>query len=614
MARPAKVKREARTARVEKLNAPATDEKLWGAMLLVFGVTLAVFARTVVNGLVHWDDGDNITGNPFINPPTWRSIWYLWTNPYQDLYVPLVYTSFAGEMLLGGRPALIHFTNALLHSLSAVVVFQILWQLLPRSKHSRIAAGIGALLFSLHPLQTEAVAWATGRKDTLSGLMALVTVWQYVLFRQDEKQRVVHYVISVTAFALALLAKPAAVATPLALLAVDYFALRRPLRDSVKALALPVALAALFTFITTQVQVPSQEFLKALPASWTRPFIAADAVVWYAKKVILPFGFAPVYGRTPSLVAAGVWMYVAFVLCVAAFLYLVRRRDLWAAGAALFVVFIVPVSGIVPFVYQRYSTVADRYAYLSMLGAGLLVAYKIYLIAERRRLDLKSLAVAAGVVLVALSAVTFRQIGYWKDSEALWKRSLRIEPGASVPHTNLATLYLNQNRQDLSVQHYEEALKLDPQGSTAHLGYGKIKLQRGDLDGALAHFEQAIASDHNLSEAYVGAGEVMLRKGQKAEAFSLYEKAVEKRGTNFKALLKLGSMYADAGDFDKAEEKVTAVLKLNPKLSMAYGLLGMVRAGQGRRQEAAEAYRRALELNPNDAQARANLAALQSGA
>jgi tetratricopeptide (TPR) repeat protein len=607
---------ERKAGKPKRKPVEATGRGISGYLLplLIFAVVVAVFARVSQNQFLHWDDGDNITNNPFLRPPSLHGVLYLWTHAYKQLYVPLVYTTYALEITAGGWAGVIHLTNAVLHALSAVIVFQILTELLPdtRSGLTRKAAGLGALLFALHPIQVEAVAWATGRKDVLSGLLCLCSIWQFVLFRKRDESARRHFALAMFAFVLSLLAKPASVATPLAWMALDYFYFRRSVR-SIFAAAWPALAVALgFTLLTTSIQSPSLEFRRHMPAAWTRPFVAADAICFYVQKIFLPAGMAAVYGRTPAEVVKGNWMYIALVLVAGACYLIARYRNSWSAWAALFLIFLLPVSGIVPFVYQRYSTVADRYAYVSMLGVACAAAGGLRILLARRDMA-KGVSAVSLVIAAILAVLSFRQIGYWQNSEQLWKRNLTIASNAPVAHTNLATLYLQTKREDLARKHYEDAVKLDPTGSVAQFGLGLVQLRSAHYDDAIGRFKAAIEADPDYADAYANLAEALARKGNRAEAIPYYQKAIAINPANFQARFNLGATLAEMGRYREAEQAIREILSLNPRSALAYAQLGVIQQREGDRAGARKAYERSLELNPKDEKLRQQLQALQLG-
>ncbi len=277
--------------------------------LVLIVATLAVFGPVWNHDFVVLDDGVNIIDNPFLQPPSFSNALHLWKTPYKSMYIPVTYSAWAALARLseifepggsGGKldPRLFHAANVLLHLLCVVLVFVILRMIV----RADWAACGGALFFALHPIQVEPVAWATGLKDLLCGLLSLTAVWQYLRYAmpvspQDEsgsgqggrisagttidspKRRYLHYGLALLAFLLALLSKPAAVVVPLLVWILDVCCLRRPVRENSVALAGWIAVAVPVVVLTQSVQADTvNSFTTAL---WTRPLVAADAVTFY---------------------------------------------------------------------------------------------------------------------------------------------------------------------------------------------------------------------------------------------------------------------------------------------------------------------------------------------
>lgn len=579
---------------------PASWMPIWVAVCVIIAAVGIVFGRTLLNGFVDWDDGGNIFANPFLKPPTWRSVAYFWTHPFQELYIPLIYTSFVWDTWIGGGAAwAYHLGNVVFHAGSALVVLRIIVMLFPDSlKATRLTpwAVMATLVFALHPIQVEAVAWATGRKDVLSGFLSLAAIWQYMEFRKTQDRRAAtHYALATLCYLLSLLGKPAAVATPLAALAIDYFALQTRPRSSAAALSPWVAVAAVFVVITSNVQRLPRELMVQLPPAWTRPFVACDALLFYLGKILVPLGLTSVYDRTPAVVAGSAWMYITPLVVAGLAFAAFRRKNIWATAAGIFVAFILPVSGLMPFQYQKYSTVADRYVYVAMAGIALAAMALLGQAASRWR---RGTLVTALLVLATLSALSIRQAGYWKDSEALWQHTLSVKPDSATAHTNLATLYLKTRREPAAMEHYKRAVEVDPRSSIAQFGLGLAMLRAGHAEEAIAHFKQSLDADPDYADAHANLGDAYARKNDWNDAIDEYKRAVALKPSHFQARVNLAAAYSDTGRQPEAETELRAILDLNPKSEIALVNLGAVLARQGRQTEAAEQYRKALEVNP----------------
>jgi len=541
-------------------NHPSTCRFLLPALLLVV-VMAAVFGQIVGHGFLAWDDEEHVLKNPRLNPPTWYGVWEFWaepTEPFFGLYIPLSYTFFAAEAFLAGQPpspTIFHLGSLLLHIACVLLVFVILRRLF----HHEGAACAGALLFGLHPLQVESVAWISETRGLLCGVLSLAAVWQYLCFAETTASRrlaAIHYALATTAFVLALLAKPAAVAVPLILGALEVGLLGRRWRKVAVALVPWLAVAAGWTVLTKLGQ-PDQ-WLSFVPPLWARPLLAGDALTFYLQKLVAPLQCAPDYGRTPEGVMDQWPFYVAWLLpaVLLAAMACVRYRRVWLTALAVFVAWLLPVLGLVPFVYQRISTVADRYAYLAMLGPALALSWYL-----ARRWNRWTVGISAAVLGV-LGLMTIVQAALWQDDVTLFEHALEVNEKSIVANHNLGLVRARQGRFfeaidyygrvlnvddehaetrlslglaffqlgnfEMSEKHLRRALELRPRWSLVHFYLGSVLwFGRNDLEGALEHFDEAIELQPAYFKAHVNRIEVLVAMGRYDRAIDACQKLLD---------------------------------------------------------------------------------------
>ncbi len=418
--------------------ARATWTVLWCGLLIVV-VALVAFAPLMRCQFTDWDDPDTIWANPHFRPATLASVGHYWRHAEGELYIPLTYTMWGGLSHLGqatepngsvGPDArTYHAANLIAHVATALAAFALLRRLL----RNDWAACAGALLFALHPVQTETVAWASGMKDLLAGFFVIVALWQYVAW--VEQRRRSRYVIALLAMALGMLCKPTAVVMPLLALFIDLLLLHRPLRVAARSVW-PLFAMALPCVIWTKLAQPA--WLGAGVPLLQRPIVACDALAFYLWKLVWPARLAMDYGRTPAVVMAHGWVVATCVvpLAIVALLWTYRHHLSHVAIAALlFVCSLLPVLGFVPFEFQTRSTVADHYLYLPMLGVALAAAWAV-----RRFASQRVVFYTAAIVLGALALRTLDQTRYWKDSRALFAHAIEVNPNSFCASQNLAVL------------------------------------------------------------------------------------------------------------------------------------------------------------------------------
>jgi protein O-mannosyl-transferase len=399
-----------------------------------------------------------------------------WRDPNAfNLYDPLVYTTWwllahAGKIqtpdALGAtiNPQVFHAANLIVHWLAACVVLEIL---------TSIGLGgwpgfAGALLFAVHPLQTEAVAWAAGMKDLLGGFFALAAIWRYLAAAKTRAARRNNLIVASVLCLAALLSKPSAVVVPLIVVSFDVILFRRPVRRNLPWIGLWVLMAAAAAAINVSIQ-PAGARLKPWPI-WSRPLIAGDALSFYLCKLVLPIHLSFDYGRTPLAMLNDPWLHTSlywswiFPAIVALFVWWLRRPVVTVA-ALVFFLGVLPVLGLVPFAYQYFSTVADRYVYVPMLGVAMAAAWVLARVGNR------VVWCAAGAVIAVLMSLSFLQAGVWKDTDTLYARALSLNP------TN-GTHYL-------FVAEYEE------KEAELALRRTTLAIQQGDAEKAHAEDEDA---------------------------------------------------------------------------------------------------------------------------
>ncbi len=608
-------------------------------VLLLSLVTLVVFCLVYGHAFVLWDDNVNVYENPFLNPVSLEHVLAFWRAPYAHLYIPFTYTLWAltaaiswrlppdaaGQALLA--PQLFHSLNVLVHLLSVLVVWRLIHRLLvltvrPGSistlSQARLewAACGGALLFAVHPLQVEAVTWVTGFKDVWCGLLSYLALWQYLasggtpapgsssrkLGRKSTTPWTGRYGLATGIFVLALLAKPSAVVLPIIAWLLDAWCWPQTWRSRIPALAGWGLIAVAWGFMTSQVQ-PAATVLVPTPL-WSRPLIAGDAVTFYLSKLFLPFTLGPDYGRAPEVVLAQPWLWLTGLLPwgLAAGVWQQRARISWlGAAAGVMVASLSPVLGWVPFGFQYYSTVADRYMYVAMLGPALALAWCLTQWSGRW------VIVGTMVVVGLLGLRSLWQTRYWQTTVALFEHALTVNPQSALAHQNLGIALESQGAVAEVLHHYTEALRLRPSYAQAHYNLGRFLVKQGNTTQAIQHYEAALRFQPAYAEAHNNLGMVLASQGRSAEAMSHYQAALRLQTENAEAYNNLGNALASQGNAAQAVQYYRTALRLQPTFAEAHNNLGSALLAQGRIDEAMQHYTEALRLQPTYARVHYNL-------
>ncbi|HMB94812.1 MAG TPA: hypothetical protein VKK61_02105, partial [Tepidisphaeraceae bacterium] len=398
----------------------------WVAPILLIVCTLVAMGNLAHSEFVSWDDPFNIYQNPRLNPPTFEGIAFYWKHFAYGLYIPLTYTLWGLLALIAKvapdpqgislNPWVFHTASLIIHLISGLIVFKIL-ELLIRN---RLAAWIGALLFAIHPVQVEAVAWAAGMKDVLCGMLALLAIWQYLIYAREQKK--LYYFLGLIAFIAAMLSKPSAMVVPVILFAIDFWLLRRNWKSILNSL-LPWIILSVIGAVIAQNAQPA---IGVTPAPmWARPFIAADSLAFYLYKIVWPINLTIDYGWRPEIIIQQWWFYIVWIVPVALGIALAlsrkRQPELLVAGI-IFIAVLAPVLGFVTFLFQYFSTTADHYLYLAMLGPALTVAWII------DRFSQPIVMRIAAIILALLGLRTILQTQYWHDDFELFPHALAVNP------------------------------------------------------------------------------------------------------------------------------------------------------------------------------------------
>lgn len=490
--------------KLQASNRPASNHHL---MLCVVVVVLSVwvtFGRVLTHEFVGgWDDGPLIVDNELVNPPTGEGLVRIWAGPHARMYIPAVYTTWwmLAKVATVPRhdalatdpwvdelnPFVFHAANLIVHTLSAVIVFALLRRLIRRDW----AAVAGAVLFAIHPLQVEPVAWATGMKDLLGGMLSLAAMWQYLAFTTttDAKRRRVHMIAASAAFGLALLAKPSAVVTPFILLTIEWLLLGRSLARAAGVLLPWMVVAVVWMLVTSWAQ-PTPEM--TAPPVVSRVLIAGNALGFYLVKLFWPVGLGVDYGLRPDLFVRSAYLIATIVVAAA----VVASRKRWLmASAAVFAIALTPTLGLKPFVFQWVSTVADRYAYIALLGPAMAVAI---LLCEMRQ---KPVAWIATAVMVALALLSNAQARVWRDNRSLMTHALRINPDSAPANAHIGDLLVREGKFAEAHDRFATAVRVSPGYLNARDNLAGTLAVMKRYDEALALMKQTLAMKEALPAA-----------------------------------------------------------------------------------------------------------------
>jgi tetratricopeptide (TPR) repeat protein len=625
-----------------------------GLAVLVVAVTVASFLPALRGGFVNWGDGPNVLGNPDYRGLGWAQIRWMFATAYLGHYIPLAWLTLGLDYTVWGmNPAGYHATSVLLHAVNALLCYLVARRLLglafqARGSHVDVGAAVAALLFSLHPLRVEAVAWVTGRRDLVMGLFALLVVLAYLEAVQRGDGGRLHvgwHWAAVGLFGLTLLSGFLPVGLPLVLFALDFYPLRR-LRGGpgVAGRVLRLALDEKIAFYGVAAAVGAITIAVWSGSGLTiglgsldmlqRLALVGYGVSFYLWKVLLPWPLSPMYALASPVIASSPVYLVSggIVLAISIALILGARR--WPAGLVAWVAYVallLPASGILQ---AGAYVVADRYSYLACLPLALLggaaVAWcREVTAAGKIAPRIGALAqIATAAILIMLAGQTVRQVGVWRDSVTLWRHAAAVDLSSDLPVFYLGWALADAGRFEEARDHFERSLARVPDRlprlrALVLLHLGIVEQRAGNQAAAGRRFLEVLTVDPGHPAALIRLGVVLHAQGRVEAARAAWARAagqlpgsreyeirelqaaidtvpVTQREARGQLAFALAGLLQQSGDLVEAEAQYRIATDLLPGHAVAWNDLGVVYARRGRSQDALAAFVQALRIRPGD--------------
>jgi tetratricopeptide (TPR) repeat protein len=553
-----------------------------------------------------WDDGLEISENPVLKAGSgW---WTPWLRPEGMDYFPLKSTlQWIEWHAWGAHPLGYHLVNLGLHILSALLVWRLLRLLGVR------AAFVGGLIFAVHPIAVESVAWISEFKNTVSLPPLLLAAIAFVEF--DRGGRRGAWAVSLAWFFAALACKTSVVMFPLVLLL--YIGWRRGTLGRRDLLTVLPFFAAAFAMGAATVWFQSTRSIgnAGIPATLgTRLAEAGWSIASYARMCLWPVGMAPVYSA-PAVSWTAVLPWLGTLGIVGLFWL---RRAGWGRHALLgsgwFLLNLIPVLGLVPMAYFRVSARADHFAYLPLVGvAGLAAAAFGAALAAcerravRRRAVRLAFALAASAAACAMAVEAHAYSGVFHDEKALWTYAVGRVPSAWLARSNLGKALYQEGRPAEAAQQFREAIALEPDSPEAHADLGNCLEAQGDSEGARGEYAAALAINPRFAGARYNLGLAFLRERRLDEAAEQFRATLDIDPAHAGAANNLGLVFAARGNLPEAMAQYRRALALNPAMPEGHLNLGNAFFRLGRFDEAVAEYREALRIYPGYSGAHQNL-------
>jgi Tfp pilus assembly protein PilF len=549
------------------------------AVLVV--ATLFVYGKIWTHEFIGYDDDKYVTQNQYVSQGLSKAnvIW-AFRSTHASNWHPITWLSHMLDVeLFGLNAGAHHLFNLLFHIFNSLLLFIVFRKMTAHVWQS----GFVALLFALHPLHVESVAWVAERKDVLSGFFWLLTMWSYVHFVQNPK--ITRYLAVIGFFALGLMAKPMLVTLPFVLLLLDYWPLNRiqagqtnnhtskpnagrPLLRLVYEKVPMFVLAAVSCGVTFLAQKKGEAIgLLDVHPPMMRVANAVVSYLKYIQKMLWPDDLAILYPY-PKVIA-GWQVLAAFVVlgCVTFLTVRYRKRLPWLFfGWFWYVGTLVPVIGLVQVGVQG---MADRYTYLPLIGLFVIIAWGTAYLFGNWRFKKIALSVTSAVLCILLVTTARAQMSYWKNSFTLFEHTLEVTADNYVIHNNLGFELALNGRMDEAIRHYRAALRINPEFELAHINLGAALFSQGKIEKSLAYYHATLSLKPRFAGVHHNLGILLLRVGRIDEAVVHFQEALLIKPDYAEVYNSLGAALVSQGKIIEAMANFKEAIRIKPDLMEA---------------------------------------------
>lgn len=589
----AKGKKPARPSKQKSSSSLPSGQYLWLAVALL--VTAIAFYPSLANDYVNWDDDVNILNNENLEVFDWPHIKAIFSTTVMGGYNPLsIFTLALEKHFFGLTPQVHHTTNLLLHLLCVFLVFRILLAM----RLSLPAAFLGALLFGIHPMRVESVAWITERKDVLFGVFYLGALYTYIQSLLQTERKKYFLSLTIILFVLSLLSKIQAVALPLSLLAIDYY-FKRPLEwklliEKIPYFLLSLVVGSLGVYFLSQAETLVDSTNMSF---FQRLLIGAYSFCIYLVKFIFPYEMSPLYPYPASLpwqayvaplgvAAVGYWFYVAF------------KRE-WRAQVFGLAFFAFNVFFVLQILAAGQGYKADRFTYIPYFGLFFLAAWGFQELLRLRPQYRTYAQVGVGAYLLLFAGMTWQQCGIWKNGETLWTHVIKHYDNTALPFGNIGHYYRENKEYEKALVNYNRAIQLNTREGKTFNSRGKTYFDMGNTEKAMADYDRAIEMNPENAEFYVNRGAAYGRLGKLNEALSDFNQGVKFDPEWPNAYLNRSLAFSQTGQHQKALDDINTFLRYSPNRGDMWYEKAMCQRRLGQVRECVPALDRAVQLEPD---------------
>ncbi len=556
-------RKEANSNKVEQ--GPSSWLLVGGILLLTF----IAFLPSLSNDFINWDDGVYILSNETTQWKSETPLKEMFTQPIVegDNYLPLTWLSFGIDYMIGGlKAAPYHRTNLLLHLLNTFLVFLFCYRLTAKNW---IIAGITSLLFGIHPMHVESVAWIAERKDVLYTFFFMGGMLTYLRYRATEQAT---WLVATFVLGLAsLLSKPAAVVFPIALWLIDLYQGRkweaRMFVEKIPFLVLSVVIG----ITTIKIQSASAISTPDAYSLGQRISFAGYGFMMYLAKLFVPINLSalypyPVKNSTEALPLIFKVAPLLALIISGAFAWWMRTSKAILFGFLFFVLNLVLVLQLLP---VGNAVMADRYAYLAYVGICFALASVLAKLYEERPSLRLILLAGVGAFCLLMTGMTYQRCGVWKNSGTLWSDVIEKYPESSIAYFKRGEYHSEKNKPQQAFKDYSSSIKYNPNDAKALTNRGILYFGQQKYEDALKDYDRAVAADPSLFNAWLNRGRLYYQQRDFDNALTDYNKAIELNNESHIAYNNRAIIYHEKGELEKAKENYDKALALSPNYESA---------------------------------------------
>ncbi len=581
------------------------DKTNLSMVILLAFVTIVTYGNSIYNRFV-WDDHDIIVSN--IVNREFSNIGILIHTPdstvsgnQKTYYRPLNrFTYMIDYHLFGLKPAGYHIENIFIHLINVILLYLLGIRLFSKP----VPAFIGALLFAVHPINSEAVNFISGRNNLLATFFVFSSFITYL--HAQARSKAANFYLSALLFFMGLLSKEIALML-LVFFFIDIFSLQ-DFRQRVGAKIYSLLPFVVFTAVYLVMRASALSDVVGVNRNMQGILERLSQNIYiipkYLSVILFPANLNVKYTLPSNYLADGVWLLIGWIAILAVCFFLIKGKSAPSRFGLLWLAInFIPISNIIPI---PSAPMADRYFYLPAIGLWMIAADQLDSLYSKIAVK-KTVIAATALVILCLAAVTLNRNRDWRDDISLFSSTVKVDPKSAWGHYQLGTLLNSQGRIDEAIEHFQLATKLVPDYTEAHINLGIAYAKKGWIDRAGEEIQIALRLEPDSAESYNNLGIFYGYKGQHDKAIEQFQIALKLKPDFEEAHKNLGIAYSNNGQVNKAIEHLQMALKLKPEDADAHNNLGIAYAEEGLIDQAIEHFRTAVHLNPADPDPRDNL-------